>query len=343
MGLVSAAVSIVLVVGKFLPPHAGHAYLIDHALTLAGATGTVHVMVNDRPAYAIPAEVRAAWLLTDVPRLSVHVANDPWAGDDADGQAGNIVRILGRAPDIIVTSETWADAVSERLGCAHVQLDPPRTAVPISATMVRDDPIGSWSMLMPSARAGLCRRVCFVGAESTGKTTLSRALADRWNTEWVPEYGRDHTIEKQELGTNDTWTTDDFIVIADRQQHLEDERARRSGPVLLCDTDALATGIWHERYQGERSAAVDAIARRRTYGLYVLAGTDVPWEPDDIRLGTEQREWMQQRFRDELTHTGATWIEVRGSVDERIALIEADVDTRGWLTPDGVFAPSRWT
>jgi HTH-type transcriptional regulator, transcriptional repressor of NAD biosynthesis genes len=335
-------VSLVLVVGKFLPPHAGHAYLLDHALTLVGTNGHLAIMVNDRPAYAIPAEVRAAWLMADVPRARAYVANDPWGADDAQGQAGNIVRILGRAPDVIVTSETWADAVSERLGCRHVQLDPPRVAVPMSATMVRDDPIANWSALMPSARAGLCRRVCFVGAESTGKTTLSRALAERWHSEWVPEYGRDHTIEKQELGTNDQWTTDDFIVIADRQQHLEDERARRSGPVLLCDTDAMATGIWHERYQGSRSPAVDAVARRRTYDLYVLAGTDVPWEPDDIRLGTEQREWMQQRFRDELGVSGARWIEVRGTVAERIERIEAEIARRAWLTPAGVFDPARW-
>lgn len=335
-------VSIVLVVGKFLPPHRGHAYLIDHALSLGGADSRLHIFVNDRPAYAIPAEVRAGWLLADVPRAVVHVANDPWGADDANGQAGNIVRILGRSPDVIVTSETWADAVADILGCRHVQLDPPRAAVPMSATMVREDPIANWDALMPSAKAGLCRRVCFVGAESTGKTTLSRALADRWRTEWVPEYGRDYTLSKKAAGTNDEWTTDDFIVIADRQQHLEDERARRSGPVLLCDTDALATAIWHERYQGEPSQAVVDIARRRRYDLYILAGTDVPWEADDIRLDGSEREAMQSRFREVLDQEGVDWIEVRGSVEERIDAIEAEIQQRGWLTPDGVFDPTRW-
>ena len=36
-------------------------------------------------------------------------------------------------------------------------------------------------------------RVCLLGAESTGKTTLARALAERYGTVWNPEYGRPYT------------------------------------------------------------------------------------------------------------------------------------------------------
>jgi HTH-type transcriptional regulator, transcriptional repressor of NAD biosynthesis genes len=136
------AAPLVLAVGKFLPAHRGHALLLDAALQIAGRDGRLHVFVNDRPAYPIPAEVRVSWVQEEYPAAVVHLAPDPYAADDSDGQAASIQRILGRIPDIIVTSESWGDAVAARLGCRHEQIDPPRAAVPISATMIRTDPIG---------------------------------------------------------------------------------------------------------------------------------------------------------------------------------------------------------
>lgn len=328
-----------LVVGKFLPPHVGHAAVIDHALTLADR---VHVFVNDRPTYAIPAEVRVAWVQRAFPATCVHLAPDPYGDNDSAGQAASITRILGFTPDVIVTSEDWADPVCELLGNRHVRVDPDRSALPISATMVREDPLEHWSMLLPQAKAGLCHRIVLVGSESTGKTTLARALAARWNTTWVPEYGREYTEGKVANGTNEDWTTDDFVTIADRQQQLEDHLALQSGPIMVCDTDAFATAIWHERYQGERSPLVEAIAARRHYSLYVLAGLDVPWVKDNVRDGLKIRQWMHERFIAELRERPEPWFEVRGSVDERIALVEAEILRRQFLSPDTLLDPLRW-
>ena len=328
-----------LVVGKFLPPHIGHASVIDHALTLADK---VHVFVNDRPGYAIPAEIRVAWVQQSFPAVWVHVAPDPYGDNDSDGQAASITRILGFVPDIIVTSEDWADPVCEILGSRHVRVDPPRQALPISATMVRTDPVGTWPMLLPHAKAGLCLRVVLVGAESTGKTTLAQALAERWHTAWVPEYGREYTEKKLLAGTNDQWTTEDFVRIAQRQQELEDHLALQSGPLLVCDTDAFATSIWHERYRGDRSPETEAIARRRRYCLFVLAGLDVPWVKDNIREGFKIRAWMHQRFIDGLNARPEPWFEVRGSVVERIALVESEVARRNLLSPEAIFDHVRW-
>ena len=83
-----------LVVGKFLPPHVGHAFVIDHALALAD---TVHVFVNDRAAYAIPAELRVSWVQQTFPEARVHLAPDPYGDADSAGQATSIVRIGSEA------------------------------------------------------------------------------------------------------------------------------------------------------------------------------------------------------------------------------------------------------
>ena len=330
----------VLVVGKFLPLHRGHAFLLDRALEVAGPTGRVHVFVNDRSAYPIPAEVRAAWVHAEYPATRVHVANDPWGDNDSAGQAANITRILGCSPDVIVTSEDWADPVSELLGCTHVRVDPARAAIPISATDIRSDPVGRWSMLLPAARAGLTRRVCLVGAESTGKSTLCAELARRWSTVWVPEVGRRYTLDKVAAGTNGSWSTDDFVNIATTQQDDEDRAARSAGPVMFCDTDALTTAVWHERYINALTPDVVALARRRRYDMWVLCGTDVPWTADEIRLAAERRSEMQQRFRSEIAALGQPVVEVDGSVLERLDRLDPVI--AGLLDPESLFAASRW-
>ena len=70
--------------------------------------------------------------------------------------------------------------------------------VPVSGTAVRADPAGALALLSAPVRACLARRVVVVGAESTGTTTMARALAGalRRTAAWVPEYGRELTARK---------------------------------------------------------------------------------------------------------------------------------------------------
>jgi NadR type nicotinamide-nucleotide adenylyltransferase len=71
-------------------------------------------------------------------------------------------------------------------------VDRARAAVPVSGTLIRSDPLAYLEFLEPCVRAYFVRRVVLIGAESTGKTTLAQQLAERFNTTWVPEYGRVH-------------------------------------------------------------------------------------------------------------------------------------------------------
>ena len=187
-----------------------------------------------------------------------------------------------------------------------------RAAASISGTAVRADPAAWWPSLTPGVRAYLCRRVVITGAESTGTTTLARALAERLGTVWVPEVGR---AVSEARGMPYVWTDVDFEVIARRQQRDEDRAARISGPILVCDTDALATCIWQERYMGRSTGPVETIAASRSYALSVLTSDDIPFVQDGLRDGEHLRGWMTGRFRERLRDP---WIEVRGSVAERV-------------------------
>jgi len=71
------------------------------------------------------------------------------------------------------------------------------------------------------------------------------------------------------------WSTGDLVHIAQRQQADEDAAARRGGRLLVRDTDALATSIWHERYLGTASAQVARLAAAHSYALHILTGDDI--------------------------------------------------------------------
>ncbi len=169
-------------------------------------------------------------------------------------------------------------------------------------------------------------RVCLVGAESTGTTTLAQKPAAHYDTVWVPEYGRDYTEARKVAGARYEWKSPEFVHIAIKQQEHEDLVARQARRVMFCDTDALATAIWHERYMGAWSPEVEAIAERRQYALYILTQPDIPFVQDRIRDSELLRGWMTDRFRVELTRRHRPWILVQGPLEERLVLCIKAVD-----------------
>lgn len=169
-------------------------------------------------------------------------------------------------------------------------------------------------------------RVCLVGAESTGTTTLTQKLASHYGTVWVPEYGRDYTEARKVAGARYEWKSEEFIHIALKQQEHEDIMAAQARRVMFCDTDALATCIWHERYMGTWSMPCETIAERRAYDLYILTKPDIPFVQDRIRDSELLRDWMTDRFRVELTRRQRPWLLVQGAMEERFRAATAAVD-----------------
>jgi HTH-type transcriptional repressor of NAD biosynthesis genes len=306
-----------LVLGKFLPPHAGHHELVDYALSRCSR---VTVLVLGASWERIPLALRRDWMRARHPAARVVAGWDelPVDFDDPvvhDAHIAVMERLLNDPIDTVFTGEAYGDMLAARWGVRHECL--PRSGT-ISGTAVRADPAAFWPSLTPGVRAYCARRVVITGAESTGTTTLARALAERLGTVWVPEVGRAVSEAREAAGSFGDWTDVDFEVIARRQQNDEDHAALVSGPVLVCDTDALATCIWQERYRGRSTSAVERIAASRTYALSVLTSDDIPFVQDGLRDGEHLRGWMTQRFRDRLQEP---WIEVRGTVEERVEAV----------------------
>jgi NadR type nicotinamide-nucleotide adenylyltransferase len=355
-----------LIVGNFFPPHLGHEYLVRTALEFSRRVTVLVLAASSEP---LPMKLRAEWLrqcfpdahdlrvvaaLDDVPidyddeaiwRAHVDVMRRALRGDAAAHVETE------RPVDVVFSSEEYGETLARWFGARHVCLDRGRALHPISATAVRRDLAGCWMELPAPVRAGLALRVALVGAESTGTTTLARDLRDAlrarggaWaRTEWVPEYGREYSVNLLAVARahdpaarpqDAVWTEEDFVEIAREQNRREDEAARQGGPVLVCDTDAMATAIWHERYRGTPSASVERVAEAMApRALYLLTDhANVPFEDDGLRDGEHLRAWMNERFADVLSAGAAPWHLVSGPADHRLraALRYIDDAMRAW-------------
>ncbi len=167
------------------------------------------------------------------------------------------------------------------------------------------------------------KRVCLLGAESTGKSTLARALATRYGTLWNPEYGRPYT----QIGRppQAPWTSWEFTHIARIHCWYEDFLATMANRVLFADTDAFTTAVFHEVYLGTPATGFEDLVDR-PYELFVVCGLDVRWRHDGIREFEEQRRWMQERYLERARTSGCRWLVVEGPLERRVEEAAGAVD-----------------
>lgn len=163
-----------------------------------------------------------------------------------------------------------------------------------------------------------CIRVVLFGPESTGKTTLSRQLARHYNSVWVREYAREYLQDKWN-NERKTCEPKDLLPIAEGQMKLENELAKKTDTVLICDTDLLETKVYSEAYYlGSCDPILEKYALENTYSLYFLTYIDTPWEADDLRDKPEEREAMFKAFEDTLIKYNRPYVLLKGDKKERL-------------------------
>ncbi|WP_210515098.1 AAA family ATPase [Hymenobacter terricola] len=335
-----------LVVGKFWPPHRGHQLLLEAA---AAQVRELVVLVYANPDSAtLPAAVRAQWLRelyrgderADGPRigttplrifaLSAGADGVPPDAADDDTQREFVRQWLARQGlriDVVFTSEAYGPGFAAHLGVPHVAVDAARGRVPVSGTVVRENPVAAAQYLHPLVAAQLgvvppavVPRVVFLGAESSGKSTLCEALAAACGTAWVPEYGR--TLHEQKNGNLDY---EDLLYIARRHAELEDEAAVQAHGVLFCDTNAATTALYSYYYFHRCDPALQAMAAvcgQRYAHTFVCAPT-VPFEQDGWRGPEALRSFQHGMILMQLDFYGIPFTLVEGTVAERVAQVRA--------------------
>ncbi len=163
-----------------------------------------------------------------------------------------------------------------------------------------------------------CIKVVLFGPESTGKTTLSKALADYFDTLWVAEYARDYLQNKWDLEQK-TCELSDLLPIAIGQMQLENATAVKTNKLLFCDTNLLETKVYSEvYYDGYCDPVIDHFAKENCYNLYFLCDIDVPWEADDLRDKPNERKKMFSAFEGALQKLELPYEILSGSKSNRL-------------------------
>jgi NadR type nicotinamide-nucleotide adenylyltransferase len=161
------------------------------------------------------------------------------------------------------------------------------------------------------------KKIIFTGPESTGKSTLAKKLSQLYNTVWVPEFARTY-LE----GMNRLYREEDLLKIAQGQHDLESFFLKRTNKYLFCDTSMLVMKIWSEYRFGKCHPWILEQLENEKNASYVLCGTDISWENDELRENPNDRDELYQKYLSELKFYQKEFIEVSGSQNDRIGKVE---------------------
>ena len=159
-------------------------------------------------------------------------------------------------------------------------------------------------------------KIALFGPESTGKTTLSKKLAEHYDTVWAPEYAREYLQEKWNR-TQKICEPEDLMDIASGQTRLENEALLTANKYLFCDTTVLVTKVFSEIYYNFCDPGIDKAARKHKYDLFFLTDTDVPWQKDDLRDAPDNRELTFEIFKKALIENEKPFVILSGDADAR--------------------------
>ena len=322
--------------GKFMPPHAGHVALCQMAAALVDELTVMVCTLDSEP---VPGRLRGSWMRSLLPGVNVvhydqDIPQEPGDHPDFWPIWRRAIREVQPEPiDYVFGSEPYVARLAEELGARSVPVDPGRRAFPISSSEVREDPAGNWRHIPGPVRPWFQKRVVVFGAESVGKSTLADRLAALQDGPVVPEYGRGYEGSRGD----GPWSAAELIELARRHEAHRAAIAPWGGPLLVEDTDPLLTAVWAQMLLGQRVPELEA---RPMADLYILLDADVPFVQDGIRYFADGggRRRFQGLCEEMLERIGARYERITGDWDTRDRQAQAAV---GRLRAEPF--PDRWT
>lgn len=164
-------------------------------------------------------------------------------------------------------------------------------------------------------------KIVLTGPESSGKTTLAKALAEHYQTVWVPEYARTY-LENLDRDYEEA----DLLKIAKGQLQLEEQMIPQANKLLFCDTSQLVLKVWSEVKYGTCHPWILEQLKQRTYDCYILCGIDIPWEYDPQREHPKYRQELYAQYQKNVNDLNLPYIEVAGTPSHRTQMAIKRID-----------------
>lgn len=321
-----------LVVGKFAPLHHGHEILINTALEACDKLVIISYSLPELSGF-LP-DKRQSYLHARFPQAQIQVVRpedalawgiDPMPHNESDDDshrhfvASLCLQHLGITPEVVFTAEDYGSGFAQVLSSrfhqqvSHVRLVRELGPEAVSGTLIRSNIHQYRHLMAPEVYAHFVHRICILGGESTGKSTLSVALAAALNTVSIGEYGRERWEERQ-----GHLIFEDMLHIA--QTQILWENAAYPNRYLVCDTSPLTTLFYSLTMFGKAEPALEELAYRH-YETVILCADDFTFHQDGTRRDESFRQQQQHWYVEELTRRKIPFLYVTGNVTQRVEQI----------------------
>lgn len=154
------------------------------------------------------------------------------------------------------------------------------------------------------------KRIAITGPESSGKTTLTNALARHFGVKPVSEYAREF-LAANGLG----YCQEDLDFIAEgHEQNIQ----LSQNSINIIDTDFIVLKIWSEFKYDFASGYINSLVSENHFDLHILCAPDIPWEEDPLRENPNDRHDLFERYLDTLNNFKKDFIIVSGLPEARL-------------------------
>lgn len=256
-----------IVFGTFAPLHQGHLDVIMRAKKECdgGCVVIVDGQDGDRGGVLMPLKRRYRYIrefFSDDDLVAVYAINEtelnikPYP-NGWDRFMEEVIKIYNVAangiPVFYVSEKEYADHLQD-LGYDVVMLD--RTENPISATMIRANPLKYWEQITFPFRRVFSANILICGTASEGKTTLVQDLGKYFNAPYSHEYARDYMEES----CISEWDLDgaDYMAFLDGQYQMNKRliNSPSNQGVFFADSDSMTTRMYAEYYCKDHNIAL---------------------------------------------------------------------------------------
>jgi nicotinamide riboside kinase len=169
-------------------------------------------------------------------------------------------------------------------------------------------------------------RIAVTGPESTGKSELSRELANRLGATLVEEYAREY-LES----LNRPYILEDLSVIAEEQCARWQKAIDSGASILIADTEMTVIRIWSEFVFGVVPEKIVELQRVQAFDFYLLCDIDLPWVEDPLREHPFHRGELMDRYLMEINRAAYPYAVVRGVDKHRLTNALKSIQNSGLI------------
>lgn len=308
-----------LIIGKFMPMTKGHIGLIEFGLENCDKLIVAVCSLRSEP---IDGHLRFNWAKKHFYNNSkvevVHITTEDLPNSSESSRYISKIwaeYLKGLFPEvnIIFASEKYGEYVAEYMDADYMLYDVERKTIPISATMVRQEPFKYWDYIPEVVKPFYVKKVCIFGPDSCGKSTLTMNLAKYFKTSFVPELAR-CMFEWSDLLIDDL-NMNHLEQFAKLQYEAVNSMKHFANKVLFCDSDNITTQIYSEVYCGYVTEEIKKY--EIPYDLFLFLDIDTPYVEEGQRNLAHRRKEMRQRFMQELDCRSIEYVVISGSWKER--------------------------